>query len=44
MGNNGVTTNSKQQSTNVQHAQRWTRDECRMRWWMMVDEVEEDSG
>ena len=43
-GNNGAVTNSKQQSTNAQHAQRWTRDKGRMRWWMAVDEVEDNSG
>ena len=43
-GNNGAATNSKQQSTNVQHAHRWTRDNGRMRWWMTVDEVEDDGG
>ncbi len=43
-GNNGATTNSKQQSTNVQHAQWRTRDDGRMRWWTTVDEVEDYGG
>ncbi len=41
-GNSGTATNSKQQSTNVQDAQRWTRDDGRMRWRMMADEVEDN--
>jgi hypothetical protein len=37
-GNNGAATNSKQQSTIVQHAQRQNRDNGRMRWKMMAAE------
>ncbi len=42
--NNGAITNSKQQSTNAQHAQQWTRDNGRMRWRTTADEVEDDGS
>jgi hypothetical protein len=37
-GNEGATTNSKQQSTNVQHTQQPTSDDGRMRWRMTAAE------
>ena len=37
-GNNGAATNSKQQSTNAQHAQQQNRDNGRMRWRTMAAE------
>jgi hypothetical protein len=43
-GSNGTAANSKQQSTNAQHAQQWTRDDGRMRWSTAVDEVEYDGS
>jgi hypothetical protein len=43
-GQHGAATNSKQQSTNAQHAQRQTRDNDRMMWRMKADEVEDNGS
>jgi hypothetical protein len=43
-GNIGAATNSKQQSTNAQHAQRQNRDDGRMRWRTTAGEVEDNGS